>query len=494
MRNGAVQAAIYCRISKDRDGEALGVERQEQDCRALAERLGWDVVAVFVDNDISASTRSSKPRPQYVEMLRLARAGGVGAILAYSNSRLTRRPAEWLSLIELANSGRIRIKTVASGEHDLSTADGRATAITVAAWDAAEAERTAERVSRAKTQAAEQGKYRGGPRPYGFESDGVTVREDEARVIRDASQAILAGRSLTAVAHELNEQGCKTSMGREWTYMRLRDVLVRPRNAGKMNLGRPDRPDYRPGRAKFQILDDVKTAWPAIVDEDTWHAVHALLLDPSRRVHTSTEPRWLGSNTYICGRDGCGAPMRATSKRVHESSCDRRPKCGCPGLFHYRCSEQNHLSIAAVKTDNHVREVVAEIVRDPRVVEAMSSHADDALRVDRERRTVLMASLAQTETDYDNDVIDGRRYKAKSERVKAELAEIEERLAEGVQQTTVSPIFNHVDPGAAFLSAPVDVQRAVLRTVLRVEVQPVAKRGDKWTSDRLQLAPIGSDR
>jgi site-specific DNA recombinase len=57
-------AAIYCRISEDREGVALGVARQQEDCRALAARLGYTVPAdaVFVDNDISASTRSRKAR------------------------------------------------------------------------------------------------------------------------------------------------------------------------------------------------------------------------------------------------------------------------------------------------------------------------------------------------------------------------------------------------------------------------------------------------
>ncbi len=36
-------AAIYCRISKDRTGAGLGVERQEEDCGALAASLGLDV-------------------------------------------------------------------------------------------------------------------------------------------------------------------------------------------------------------------------------------------------------------------------------------------------------------------------------------------------------------------------------------------------------------------------------------------------------------------
>ena len=41
------KTAIYTRISNDREGGGLGVARQEVDCRALAERLGWDVVDVY---------------------------------------------------------------------------------------------------------------------------------------------------------------------------------------------------------------------------------------------------------------------------------------------------------------------------------------------------------------------------------------------------------------------------------------------------------------
>ena len=54
MTSAPIQAAIYVRMSEDREGERRGVERQETDCRALAEELGWEVVQVFVDNDISA--------------------------------------------------------------------------------------------------------------------------------------------------------------------------------------------------------------------------------------------------------------------------------------------------------------------------------------------------------------------------------------------------------------------------------------------------------
>jgi len=45
-------AAIYTRISSDPNGTALGVKRQEADCRKLAAERGWTVSAVFQDNDL----------------------------------------------------------------------------------------------------------------------------------------------------------------------------------------------------------------------------------------------------------------------------------------------------------------------------------------------------------------------------------------------------------------------------------------------------------
>ena len=104
--------------------------------------------------------------------------------------------------------------------------------------------------------------------------------------------------------------------------------------------------------------------------------------------------------------------------------------------------------------------------------------------------TVLALRLEQTEYDYDTDQIDARRYKAKSTRITDEMIQLDARLAEAAEQRVSSAIFAELDPGAAFLAAPVDIQRAVLRQVLRVEVRPAIKRGDKWNSDRLDLSPV----
>lgn len=509
-----IKAALYARISRDATGEEAGVTRQIQDCRALAKKLGYVVAGEFIDDDISASTKSRKKRPQYDDMMTRAKRGEFGAILAYSNSRLTRRVREYMDLIDLHNVHGVALRTVVSGEHNLATADGRGAALTVAVWDQAEAERTAERTHRAKQEMAKQGKFRGGQRPYGFERNGITVREREAEVIRYAAKAVLEGRTLAAIARDLNERGeqairlrpkkdadgrvmktksGKTKMDRvavDWSYDRLKEMLVRPRNAGLLAHGVPGRkPD---GRGRYYEFTEVgPAAWAAIIPEAEWRTLVAQLIDPSRRRQDGNDKRWLGSGIYVCGR--CGHTMRPAPSR---------------GIHLYRCVNAAHLTIAANRTDEFIRAQVAELLRDERIAKLLHP-SDEGVSADRQLRSDLAARLRATERDYDNDLIDGVRYKAKRDKINAELAEVDSRLADALSRSASSSILDSVDPGQAFLDVAepvpgkdrdgnpamvpnprIDVARAILSTVLSVVVQPQPQRGKQWTSDRLSLTVI----
>ena len=55
----------------------------------------------------------------------------------------------------------------------------------------------------------------GGQRPFGYESDRLTIREDEAEAIRRAAAEILAGRSVTGLANERNEAGAPRTVTAE---------------------------------------------------------------------------------------------------------------------------------------------------------------------------------------------------------------------------------------------------------------------------------------
>ena len=66
----ARRAALYARVSTD--GQTP--ENQLQELRAVAERMGWDVVAEFVDHGISGS-KGRDQRPQFDALCTAAVAG-----------------------------------------------------------------------------------------------------------------------------------------------------------------------------------------------------------------------------------------------------------------------------------------------------------------------------------------------------------------------------------------------------------------------------------
>ncbi len=200
-------------------GETFALERQEADCRALAERRGWEVIEpIYRDNDTSAT--SGKVRKDWKRLLAGLEAGEVDAIIAYSSSRMYRRPADLNSLLDLVK-GRpdFPIETVASGRINLSTVDGRMIAKILADVDEAEAERIGERVRNGMAKLSADGAYTGGgARPFGYVITGgkkidgkparVTVDKAEAAVLRSIVEAALRGESLYRIAATLN--------GRTW--------------------------------------------------------------------------------------------------------------------------------------------------------------------------------------------------------------------------------------------------------------------------------------
>lgn len=93
MAKCARAAAIYARISRS-GRHRLGVTRQLEDCRRLADDLGWMVAEEYVDGDSSAW---AKRRPAYERMLENLPEGRRDGVVVYHQDRLTRPPRSWRS-------------------------------------------------------------------------------------------------------------------------------------------------------------------------------------------------------------------------------------------------------------------------------------------------------------------------------------------------------------------------------------------------------------
>ncbi len=178
-----VAAAVYARISSDIEGSGLRVKRQVEDCRRLALQLGWVVAEEYIDNDLSAY--SGKHRPQYQRMLDDLRDAQRDAVIVYHVDRLTRRPIELEEFVAVVDAAKVRHVRFVVGDTDLSTGDGLLFARMLGAIASHESATKSRRVARKMEQNAAAGLPHGGyRRPFGYENDKVTVRADEAAIIR----------------------------------------------------------------------------------------------------------------------------------------------------------------------------------------------------------------------------------------------------------------------------------------------------------------------
>ncbi|MFG1800210.1 recombinase family protein [Micromonospora carbonacea] len=446
------RAAIYVRISRDREGGGLGVARQEQDCRELAARHNLTVAQLYSDNDLSAYT--GKPRPAYRRMLDDIASARIDAVLAWHTDRLHRSPTELEEYISACEPRGVPTFTVKAGPLDLSTPSGRMVARQLGAVARYEVEHQVERQQRAKQQAAADGRWGGGRRPYGYEADGVTLRAEEARVVAEVTDAILAGASLRGQAAELNARGLVTSTGRPWTATELRKVLLRPRNAG-----------LREHRG--EVVGPA--AWPPLVDEDRWRALVSVLTHPGRRTQWSSARRWLLSGLALCGV--CGTPVRATLMSTTARSV---PSYTCKAS---RCVGRN-----AAEVDAYVSAVVIERLSLPDVTTLLTgtgAHDSNALQLEA---TALRERLDGLASAYADGAIDVRQLREGSERLRGRLDDVENRMALAGQGDALAGLVGVADPGAVWEGLDLHRRRAVIDTLLTVTIHRTRKgRPPGWT-------------
>lgn len=348
----AIETAIYARISLDRQ-DGAGVARQLDDCRSLAALKGWGA-SEFVDNDISASRFSDRPRPAYRAMLDGVQAGSIRRIVVWHTDRLYRQPRELEELLDLAEQDRLQVVTVQAGSLDLNSTDGRLIARIMVSVAAQESDHKSDRVKRAKQQAREQGKPSGGRRAFGW-LDSLTPDPEEAALIVAAADHILMGGSMMDVARDWTARGIQRPQGPRgpqvsplpWQAETVSQILRNPRNGGLVaHRRRVATPNGRHARyERPAILEGVTAAYPAIIDRERWTRLQAVL---DERGAKGRVPRRRSLLTGFVRCSLCGAKMVRGSARGEAHSWRCRTTAGGCG----------RLSIAAEPVEQVIVEAV----------------------------------------------------------------------------------------------------------------------------------------
>lgn len=454
--------AIYARISQDREGAGLGIERQLSDCRAEADRLGWTVAEEYVDDDISAY--SGKRRPAYERMLDDVAARERDAIIVWHIDRLHRRPIELEELARTcAEAGLTDLRTV-HGAFDLGTGDGLLVARLLAAVAANESDSKRRRGRRKMQQIAESGQpHMGGTRPFGFEADKTTHRADEAQVIRDLTSRALAGESLTSLGRWLTENGVTTVTGKEWRTPVIRQLLLNPRIYGVRTLrGQPVGP----------------AAWEPIITAEQGEALRTLLTNPDRRTNRSAR-RYLLSGMCRCHH--CGTAMYSVPRFE-----ERRYLCRSGHDF----GGCGRMAISALPVEQIVAEAVLQRLDSSALHDAMAGRIRDDSQA-RELSEQIASDTQQLEelTDlYTERAITAPEWKRARQAIETRREAARRRLS---NLSGTRHIDAYVGNGAALRAQwselNLDRQRAIVQALVdHVEILPGTRGARAVAIDRVR--------
>lgn len=327
------RAILYLRLSSSTE-ESTSLVRQEADLRALADRQGWTVTDVLVDDGISGQ----KARANATEAVRRLADGEADVLAVWKLDRFTRQG--WDGLGELSEALATR---KAAGDPALfytlqdnmrsDDSSFRLIAGVLSEVARTEAENTVARVvSHIAHQRNVARRWSGGPIPFGYrsapapEGQGRVLAPDpvEAPIVAEVATWLTDRVTLSECARRLRDRGVPTAGS----------PARRARQAGEP-MGELARGNWKPstirrawtaehllGRYKYHgryVLGDdglPLEVWVPVLDRATLHAIRAALdwhapgtvaPDVPRRKRAA---RLLSGLAY-CAR--CGAKMYVTT-------------------------------------------------------------------------------------------------------------------------------------------------------------------------------------
>lgn len=434
-----MRAALYARLSSS-DDEA-NLEQQIERGRAYAQDRGWTVAAAFTEPKVSGFKERIGARPQGARLLAAIEAGEVDVVVVRDTDRLSRSTLDLLGFRQFCH--------VAAYSQGVDTTRGDRLSFGMTALLAEEESRVKSDRQRAyRARAAAAGRPRvGGTRPWGFEPDGVTPREDEQALIRESARDVASGASLRSVRRAWEAARMRTKNGTPVRQNTIRGVLLRADQYG--------------------------------VDPDTARRVSDILQDPSRRQNRSGENRRLFPLNGLTFCAECGRPMygtRATRQRVP----------------YYRCSGSDGgcgvTSIQAAKLEDEVWHwVIIErgIIHHDAGVSGVSG---DGTTEARDALAALEARAANVRRDYATGAIDPVTLKealavieAQSDALRRELADA--AAVEAARESRAGWVIRHL-PGPE----DYDEARALVRAVIeRVEVRKTDRNPQVSALDRISI-------
>ena len=296
-------AALYARVSSDRQDVDLSVSAQLRALKDYAKANGFSVAREYVDE---AESGLVADRPQFREMIEEGSQpkAPFQVILVWKFSRFTRKREHAVAFKSMLRRKGVRVISIT--EHADDSPTGKLMEAIIESVDEFYSENLAQDVVRGMREAASRGFFLGSKAPFGYKrvkvNDGAkerpTLKVDPATapIVKGIFESSLRGNGLKEICKELNDQGI-TNRGKRWYKGGLHYLLTNEAYTGTAVWGRTDKGE------KAQDPVRVEGAWPALVSGELFDAVQQAMRDRAPKVQ---RPGRVGSKFLLSGLLKCG--------------------------------------------------------------------------------------------------------------------------------------------------------------------------------------------
>ncbi len=408
-----MRAALYSRVSTDKQAEKYGIPSQIGALRRRCLERGCNIVSnmnreAFVDDGFSGSELN---RPALNRLRELVQQGQVDVVMAYDPDRLSRNLADLLLLEnDFARYGA-KLEFITQ-EMDTSP-EGKMFFAIRGAVGQYEREKIRERSMRGLREKVRQGKVLGGscaPFGYRYNKDRATLEEDPetAKTVRLIFHIFLnESLSLQGLASRLNQLQIPTPEGgARWRASTLSTMLRNETYAGRLHQFRRYRVEPKSKVKSFTKEKKTSTAlrpkeeWttvqvPSLVSMDLFEAAQRKLRRNAELANRNVKREYLLSGLLYCSQ--CGGRMGGHAIHgVPYYQCYRRYKTDnipldTDGLPTPCCCPQ--IKTAAIEP--LVWDTIARLIRDPDFLIEQLHHRNDN---DSETREMLERELELCQT------------------------------------------------------------------------------------------------
>lgn len=203
-----MKVAGYIRVSTDEQvKEGYSLEAQRDSLISFCKSQRWELVETYVEEGKSAKDLN---RPEVKRLLSDAWDGRYDVLLVYRLDRLTRSVKDLYELLQTFEKCGLSFKSVTE-VYDTTTAMGKLFITIVAALAQWERENLSERVRFGMEGLVREGKWHGGPVPFGYKWDGETMQivPEECMILRELRRIYMSGEGFGSTSRTLNDRGLK---------------------------------------------------------------------------------------------------------------------------------------------------------------------------------------------------------------------------------------------------------------------------------------------